>query len=55
MFKYLERLSEDFIFEKFKEELNMDSSNPFTDFTQFHRDIFLRLKLKALNGKLTAS
>ena len=54
-FNYLEHLSEDFIFEEFNDALYLDSTNPFTDFTQPQRDMYVRLRLRALNQKLTAS
>jgi hypothetical protein len=48
--KYLESLSETFIFNTYKEALLIDTEIPFPeDISQENRDMFYRLKFRALN------
>ena len=47
---YLEELSESYIFKTYKEALLSDDESPFPDdISQENRDMFYRLKFRALN------
>jgi len=49
--KYLENMSETFIFETYKKILKNDSEEPFPeDISLENRDMFYRLKFRALNS-----
>ena len=46
----MEDLTEDKIFTMYRRALEADHSFPFTDFTQDHRDSYIRLKFRAAKG-----
>jgi hypothetical protein len=51
-YEFLGNLSEDALFEKCGEALGGDHrSDPFLDFTQEHRDTYLRMKLRHLRNQ----
>ena len=51
--KYLENLSEESLFDFYQEALSRDNKYRFEDFDQEQRDIYLRLKLRSLNHRLS--
>jgi Fe-S cluster biosynthesis and repair protein YggX len=48
--QYLSRLTDDILFDTYHEVINLPHSSPFTDFTQEHRDTYLRLKFRSLHS-----
>jgi hypothetical protein len=53
--KYLQDLSEDTLWILYEPALSQPSSSrPFDDFTQHHRDLYLRLKLRSLDSKFSS-
>ena len=46
--QYLEDISEDKIYDVYREAIRQDHNMPFKEFTQDERDAYLRLKLKGL-------
>ena len=45
---YLTRLTEDTIYESYREAIACDHTRPFIDFTQEQRDAYLRLKMRGV-------
>lgn len=50
-YKYLANLSEDVIYQIYEPIITKDHTKPFTEFTQDHRDAYLRLKLRSVKCK----
>jgi len=50
--KYIKKLSEDFLYDNYLQQLQVDSALPFDQFDQSHRDAFLRLKLRCANSRI---
>jgi hypothetical protein len=48
--QYLSALTDDSLFNIYQEAINLPHTSPFTDFTQEHRDIYLRLKFRSLHS-----
>jgi hypothetical protein len=51
-YRYLSELSEDTLWTHYEGALKLVVNRPFDDFTQEHRDSFLRLKLCSINKML---
>ena len=47
---YLSDLTDDILFDIYHEVINLPHSMPFSDFTQEHRDTYLRLKFRCLHS-----
>jgi hypothetical protein len=47
-FKYLTSITEDLIYELYRDAIISDHSLPFEGFTQEHRDAYLRLKTRGV-------
>ena len=47
--KYLSNLNEDSIYELYKPIIRLPHSEEFIDFNQYHRDAYLRLKLREIS------
>jgi hypothetical protein len=45
---YLESITEDIIYENYREAIICDHSRQFADFKQEHRDAYLRLKMRGM-------
>jgi hypothetical protein len=45
---YLESITEDIIYENYREAIICDHTRTFTDFKQEHRDAYLRLKMRGM-------
>ena len=45
---YLTRLTEDTIYESYRDAIACDHTRPFIDFTQEQRDAYLRLKMRGV-------
>ena len=45
---YLESITEDIIYENYREAIICDHTRKFTDFKQEHRDAYLRLKMRGM-------
>lgn len=50
--KYINKVSEDFLYENYQQQLQVDSALPFDQFDQSHRDAYLRLKLRCANSRI---
>jgi hypothetical protein len=46
--KYLESITEDLIYETYREAIVCDHTRTFADFKQEHRDAYLRLKMRGM-------
>jgi hypothetical protein len=46
--KYLESITEDLIYETYREAIVCDHTRTFTEFNQDHRDAYLRLKMRGI-------
>ena len=46
--KYLESITEDLIYETYREAIVCDHTRTFGDFNQEHRDAYLRLKMRGM-------
>ena len=46
--KYLESITEDLIYEIYREAIVCDHARTFADFKQEHRDAYLRLKMRGM-------
>ena len=52
--RYLSDISEDTLYLLYEPALSIpQSTRPFEGFTQLHRDLFLRLKLRAIDAKIS--
>lgn len=46
--KYLESITEDLIYETYRDAIICDHTRTFVDFKQEHRDIYIRLKMRGI-------
>jgi hypothetical protein len=46
--KYLESITEDLIYETYRDAIICDHTRSFVDFKQEHRDIYIRLKMRGI-------